>query len=200
MEPEELIANVEKALRAEFAGSRLYKLLRSTPGRSTTFGAATIAIKSFYKALGERFGFTVACGKLPGHAEGERLYDVVWYSPGPNSTFARQALVLETEMKAGTPKTIGSLVDRDFSKLVQARADIRVWMAPVHNTELLKGHIASCKRHISEFSHSLRGDCYIFIAYNWTSSETFFELYRHGKVDENAPNVEQPQVDVATSY
>jgi hypothetical protein len=50
----------------------------------------------------------------------------------------RQIVVLESEWKHGVLVSQNAKVDGDFQKLVQARAEVRVWISSSHNPALAR--------------------------------------------------------------
>ncbi len=141
--------------------------------------------------LGKGLGFEVlgsGCAAL----SGERLYDMVWavYEPPferpapPAQTIVvhfltRQAMVMELEWKIGAPAREDSDVDEDFAKLVQARADVRVWMTRVRTLASAREHIEDCKKQIQVFPGTLPCDQYLFVILTGEPKRNFMlESYR----------------------
>jgi hypothetical protein len=70
-------------------------------------------------------------------------------------------MVLESELRRNVKEA--DAVDGDFHKLVQARADVRVWISTSPGRARL--HIDNCKKQIQEFDGTQPGDCYIFLLF-----------------------------------
>jgi hypothetical protein len=86
-------------------------------------------------------------------------------------------MVLECEWKPELP------VDGDFQRLVQARADVRVWVSCSPNQEMAHDHIANCKKQIKAYRGTLPGDRYVFVIHNWTKPySTLIERFGVGSV------------------
>ena len=140
MSPEvkQVAAAVEGTFGKLFETSSLMNSIRI--GRELT----TKTLKKCFAELGQRLEFNVSgtgCG-----AEGEFLYDLVWWIRDKDGYMKRQVLVLKFELGRLDPE-----IDTDFQKLVQARADVRVWISHAGNPELAARHIANCKRQIRDF-------------------------------------------------
>jgi hypothetical protein len=142
-------------------------------------GHATREIKKFFAGLGKTLEHTVTSRDhiAVGADSGEWLYDMVWYKNN-EGYFSRQILVLESEIKPGNSVANATTVDVDFHKLVQARADIRVWLAPIPNTEMIFEHLHNCKKQILSFEQSQAGDFYLFILFDWSKDKSTVEAYR----------------------
>ena len=104
------------------------------------------------------------------------MYDMVWYTMR-DGFLVGQAMVLESELKPGGSVLTSAEVDGDFQKLVQARAEIRVWLALFPNELLASQHLANCKRQACSFENGMPEDTYIFIIYNWTTGTTLVEEF-----------------------
>jgi hypothetical protein len=92
------------------------------------------------------------------------LYDVCWCKEGPvkgGKVMTRLGMVLESEL-APDPH-----LDGDFQKLVQARADVRVWIA---NCPDARRRIDDCKEQIRLIAGTVPGDQYVFAVYDRESS------------------------------
>jgi hypothetical protein len=162
----QLVERIEQAVRLAFAQRPLSTLLRDG------FGATTKVVNEIFGELGKSLGYEVA---YPG--DGGWLYDMAW-STVSDGMFVGQPLVLESEWKPGgsVPKSVE--VDGDFQKLVQARADVRVWITACPNQEITEKHISNCKRQVHVFGGTAPGDTYIFIVYDWTTKETRIERFQ----------------------
>lgn len=67
------------------------------------------------------------------------------------------------------------MADGDFHKLVQARADIRVWVASLPSAALREKHLQNCKLQIDNFSQGQPGDYYLFVLVDRRSGTTTVE-------------------------
>ena len=138
----------------------------------------TAYIKERLGNLGTKLGYQIGSHTFPGANSGEWLYDMIWLSNyGANCGLERIYLVLESEFAPGGSVERSTSVDPDFSKLVQARADIRVWCALVPNDDLLKQHRSNCIGQIDRFIGTLRGDEYFFALGDWTRKTVSVERY-----------------------
>jgi hypothetical protein len=110
----------------------------------------------------------------PSGEEGSFLYDMVWYSVDKNEIFLKQHLVCEFEYNIAPP----NFVDVDFEKLVQARADVRLWISTSANKTDSLRHIENCKRQICVFEGSQLADRYIMLLFEWEPIKSHtFEVY-----------------------
>lgn len=125
----------------------------------------TRAIMDIFEQLGRALGHEVASGWL---------YDLSWYT---EQTYERgkflthMAMALESELNKRHPD-----IDGDFQKLIQARADIRVWVSTCSDARL---HIDDCKQQIQMFYGTLPGDQYVFAIYDQQSGQPLIEKYVH---------------------
>lgn len=177
MTPSELVRKVEAAAKAAYGGPQLRDSLQGG------FALSTASVKRFFGDLGHSLEQKVAAshprGSEPGewpYDGGEWLYDLVWYVE-EEGLLLRQSLVLESEWHRGLVIQKSAQVDGDFEKLVQARADLRVWVSCCHNTAISEAHLEACKKQIHKFSGTVTGDTYLFIIYDWSSSTTNVQLY-----------------------
>ncbi|MGY3370220.1 hypothetical protein ACVWZL_007345 [Bradyrhizobium sp. GM2.4] len=136
----------------------------------------TMELKRFFHDLAVDQKFEVTVTGIKGAYGGEWLYDLAWHVQS-DGFYRRQVLVMESEMRLGRIAQ-SDQVDGDFHKLVQARADMRVWAAALATSELLAKHLATCKQQIDSFCHSEPGDYYLFILFAWSSGNTTVEAYR----------------------
>lgn len=180
----ELASVVEQAARESLAGPRLGEIMR----RCANWREITGAIKHLFGDLGMRLEYFVAASGFR-HADArEWLYDMIWYSESEDRLFSRVALVLESELNPGGGVRNAAEIDGDFCKLVQARADLRVWLALLPNRAAVELHLRNCKRQARGFAGAAQGDAYLFVIYDWTSAETLVERF---DVDLAAP----PQIE-----
>jgi hypothetical protein len=124
-------------------------------------------------ALGKQLKFLVSakgCGP-----DGEWLYDMSWSETckldGGGYLLVGQPLVLETEERPD------KVLDGDFQKLVQARADVRVWIAKVNPKQSVQDHVAKCKEQIKRFVGSQPDDTYVFMIYDSQKKASFFDCF-----------------------
>ncbi len=169
---DQLAQCIEKNARSKLAGDRLADLLRSG------FTSATKAVKAVFGDLGKELGYRVAAAGYRGADDGEWLYDMVWYEVDEKELLLQLRMVLESELKPGGSVSKSADVDGDFQKLVQARADVRVWLTACPNQELVAKHIANCKFQVQRFAESMPSDIYIFIVYDWTTGKTSVERFQ----------------------
>jgi hypothetical protein len=106
----------------------------------------------------------------------EWLYDLVWFQL-EKGYLTRQILVMECELDPDP------LLDGDFQKLVQARADVRLWVSCAPNEKLAEDHLKNCKQQAALFSGAVAGDSYIFVMDNWTVPKTSVERFVVGRND-----------------
>jgi hypothetical protein len=167
----QLADRIEQTARLSFEGRHVTKLLQGS------FGSVTRGVKKVFGDLGKSLGYQVAAAGYSGADEGEWLYDMVWFASDAG-VIVQLAMILESELKPGGRVQASAEVDGDFQKLVQARADVRVWLALCPNRELTQQHIASCKRQARLFAGTAPGDTYIFIVYDWTTKDTLVKRFQ----------------------
>src|SRR5207302_10820565 len=127
-ERSELAAKIEQAAKEAFDDGKLGTLLR---GQWT---AATVAIKQAFHDLGIKLGYRVAGSGFAG-ADPEWKYDLIWFVEDGEGFTTHLPLILESELK---PR---GKVDLDFVKLVDGRADVRVWLSCSANARDALDHI-----------------------------------------------------------
>jgi hypothetical protein len=151
MTPQELAERIKAALDGMnpslLAGDRL---------------AWTAGIKKVLGDLGKSMTFMVAASGYMGKSQGEFLYDMVWYRLDQGYVLS-QPMVMEVEWKVA----LTTVVDDDFQKLVQARADVRVWVGTSANQSDIDRHIANCQKQIWLFDGSQNGDQYVLAFFEW---------------------------------
>jgi hypothetical protein len=94
--------------------------------------------------------------------QGEFLYDMVWYQLDRGFVL-RQPMVMEVDYAVSPTNT----VDDDFQKLVQARADVRVWITTCENLSDMDRHVANCEKQIRLFAGSQLDDQYVLLFFEW---------------------------------
>ena len=124
---------------------------------TSTFRAATHHVMRIFDELGRSLGYEVEIGWL---------YDMTWYVE-EGRVMSDLPMVLECEWNR-LPRHRDE-INSDFQKLVQARADVRVWISA--SPDAASTHIENCERQIRLFSGSLPGDRYIFAVYDWTTGK-----------------------------
>ncbi len=125
--------------------------------------------------LGRKLGYKILCRRshFSDTDDVEWLYDMTWYTEDKEKFFTGMSMVLESELNR-RPKHRDE-VDGDFHKLVQARADVRVWISTSPNDARL--HIDNCKRQIQLFSGTTSGDQYMFAVFDWTAEKPLIERF-----------------------
>ncbi|PYP69450.1 MAG: hypothetical protein DMD36_09955 [Gemmatimonadetes bacterium] len=120
-------------------------------------------VKEVLGALGHELGFEVACHKSDYPRGGrEWLYDMTWYvlDKTKGGMLMRQPMVLESEWEIKNR-------DDDFQKLVQARADVRVWLFTAANAQEIDNYIARCRDQAQSFAGRQPGDRYVFTGFDF---------------------------------
>ena len=158
---QEIATRIEEATKLSFEGSRFKGLLKTSG-----WGATTKFVKETLGDLGKQLGYQICASGYAGADDGEWLYDMVWYNRSSDRLLSNIAMVLESEFNPGGGGLNATDVDGDFEKLVQARAEVRVWLALLPNSEMERNHIMNCKRQATSFNGALPGDVYVFIIYN----------------------------------
>lgn len=167
----EIAERIEEIANLNFEGRRFGEALRAI-----SWTLSTRSVKQAFGNLGKQLGYQVAASGYSGADEGEWLYDMVWFT-SREGLLRQQAMVLESEFKPGGSVLQAAAVDGDFMKLVQARAEVRVWFALIPNPELAAQHIKNCKSQASAFEGAVHGDTYVLIVFDWTTSNTIVERF-----------------------
>jgi len=109
----------------------------------------------------EDYGFGACSRGTPAHADyGEWLYDICWFEEN-DVCITKLPLVGECEWGPD------GACDGDFQKLIQARAEHRLWLFQVYTEEQAFEMFDGCKKVVSNFSGSQLGDRYLFAALIW---------------------------------
>jgi hypothetical protein len=122
----------------------------------------TAKIKKVMGDLGKSLQYGVAASGYSRAKQGEFLYDMVWYQLNRGFVL-RQPMVMEVEYAISHTNT----VDYDFQKLVQARADVRVWITPCANSSVIDLHVANCEEQIRLFRGHQVDDQYVLFFFVW---------------------------------
>jgi len=167
-----LLKKIEKRAKSALGGSKFTEILCNSgpyPRRRMTK-----YIKQTFGALGTSLGYWVNThlSAYPDADDGEFLYDLVWSHTEEDDAF-QQFMVLESEL--GVTNT--GVVDDDFYKLVQARADVRVYIGVCNRRETAQQHIINCKRAASTSSGAVPGEAYVFVVWDWTTGRTIVERF-----------------------
>ena len=130
----------------------------------------TTGIKEALGQLGRKLGFRVGAS---GGDEKEWLYDMGWYTyeRGMGGFLTKQTMVLESESSKDRE------IDGDFMKLVQARADIRIWIFSAKNSEGVNSYIQRCKEQVRRFQGSQPGDRYILAGFDFADHRLITEIH-----------------------
>jgi len=125
----------------------------------------TRLVKEALHALAPKFNFLSVVG--------EWLYDICWYesSRGEGGNLIRLALVAECEWSPDPE------MDGDFQKLIQARADLRVWIFQASSHQAVKQYFAACKQQVCDFEGTLTGDRYLLAGLDSANQQFLFEHY-----------------------
>jgi hypothetical protein len=158
----DLARRIELAMPAAFANFATNKASGRTQTALTTFGE-----------LGHALGFAVQCKRscYPKADQGEWLYDQIWFvnHATKQGFLTRLPMVLESEFDKPDRG-----IDDDFPKLVQARADVRIWL---WWSVAARKHINLCKDQIIEFGYTLPGDEWVFGVFDWLARKPIIERF-----------------------
>ena len=114
-----------------------------------------------------------ARGQPTGAEYKEWLYDICWYVED-EECLTHLPLVAECERGPD-----GSC-DSDFQKLLQARADHRLWIFQVATVEAAEDMFKGCRSNVKRFRSSQPGDRYLFAALVLAETASLrFDLYVH---------------------
>jgi hypothetical protein len=154
---------IEQTAREEFARPDLKAIMLGNPA-----ALKTDAIKRIFANLGKNLGYRVAASGYADLGWEQWLYDMVWYKDDDATRMlVRIPMVLESELHLGKVANVTD-VNPDFQKLIQARAEVRVWLAHFWSEDIARKHLENCKSQAKAFSGSMPGDAYVFIL--WVSN------------------------------
>jgi hypothetical protein len=136
---------------------------------------ATSRIMQALGVLGRQREYRVSCHKTdyPEAEDGEWLYDMIWWQGNQDNYVLRNVMVLESELRRSAKQRDD--LDDDFPKLVQARADVRVWIST--SPKNARQHIDNCKKQIGMFAGGMPGDHYVFAIYDYTARKRHIEHF-----------------------
>ena len=166
---EELQARIASALENAFARSDKTLLASCRPEWTNCW-------KRALEDLGHELGFEVCASGCQRAEEGEWLYDMSWYTldRSKGGTLVAQPMVLESEWSPDPT------VDGDFQKLVQARADVRVWIFTAADFDAVESYIGRCRDQAKSFVGTQRGDRYVCAGYDWRDKRLTVRVFAIG--------------------
>jgi hypothetical protein len=130
---------------------------------------STEAVKRVFKDLGSRLGYCVTASGCAAD-DGEWLYDLA-SNVSSHGFYLSQPLVLECETHPDPH------LDGDFYKLVQARADVRVWICRLPRNQSVQEHLTIYKEQIAKSVGTQSGDTYIFFIYDYAARSAVIERF-----------------------
>lgn len=103
----------------------------------------------------------------------EWLYDVVFWNIDNTTGFASSMpLAVESEWEITQSR------EGDFEKLVQSRAELRLWIVQDRDKDSVQRHFQQCIKIISGFNASMAGDQYLLAGLSWEDNSFEFLSYR----------------------
>ena len=107
---------------------------------------------------------------------GEWLYDILWWHGDDQRYIIECPLVAESEWGGKD-----AFFKDDFPKLLLARSEHRIVIfegyPPPDRENNVAERINWCKEQIRNFSHTQKGDRYLFCAWQWGKQEFLFDLF-----------------------
>lgn len=107
---------------------------------------------------------------------GEWLYDILWWHGDDQRYIIECPLVAESEWGGNN-----AFFKDDFPKLLLARSEHRIVIfegyPPPDRENNVAERINWCKEQIRNFSHTQKGDRYLFCAWQWGKQEFLFDLF-----------------------
>ena len=133
----------------------------------------TTSVKTALGDLGHKLDFKLGASGYRAADEGEWLYDMSWYTfdPARPGILTGQPMVLESEW------TPDPQIDGDFQKLVQARADIRVWVFSATNLDEVRKHVERSREQAKAFAGRTSGDRYVCAGFDWFTKTLLIESF-----------------------
>lgn len=167
----ELARRIEQVAQITCSDERFKQLLSNTGWQFTTG-----AIKDVFVDLGRQLGYQVAASGSSNVDDAAWLYDVSWHGMSKDGLFDQLGMALKVGRESDGSITEDD-VDWEFNKLIQARAEVRVWLSLVPNSGLTANHFDNWKMQIRAFLATQVGDTYLFIIYDWVTTNTLIELF-----------------------
>ena len=167
---DDILNALERAANDAFGGELFVQLLRS--GRK----GATAFVMSTFGPIGQSFGFKVGAKRYPGADYGEWLYDMTWVEMDDDWLLS-SPVVIESEWKYHYAIKDQHRVDHDFQKLVQARADVRVWISSAPNPDIALKHIEACEYQARIYAGAQAGDTYLFVINVWSNATSVIKRF-----------------------
>lgn len=121
----------------------------------------TIAVKRTIGDLGLKLGYRVCASDPKRRFEPEWLFDLVWYTYDRQAQLTEIGLIVEIEWAMSYEP-----IKWDFEKLLVGRADHRVLIFQATSSRTIENYCRRLIREITTFEHSLRGDRYLFAAFD----------------------------------
>ena len=138
-------------------------------------GQWTREVKNRIRKIGQSHRHTVCangCSELViDQDKSEWVFDLTWQKKDAEGFLAGLALAMESEW---THDRDG---DADFEKLIQCRADLRLWIIHDKNEDSLRDHFDKCINMIRRFEGSQPGDRYLFAGHSNEDAKFFFQRY-----------------------
>lgn len=134
-------------------------------------GRWTKEIKSHLCNLAKNNLYEVSSNQCDGATWGEWLYDMTWYKEDQYGNMISMPLILECEWNPDIP------IDPDFQKLIQSRAERRIYIFEQSENCKIKQKIDRHKQEISKFNYSHAGDRYLFAGIGWKPRDFTFDLF-----------------------
>lgn len=131
----------------------------------------TTSLKAALGDLGHKLRFKVCASGYRAADEGEWLYDMSWYHTR-GGILTGQPMVLESEW------TPDPHIDGDFQKLVQARADIRVWVFAAANLDEVRKYVERCREQAQAFAGKSSGDRYVCAGFDKLTRTLLIESFK----------------------
>lgn len=174
---EEILTALEAAAETAFGGGLLAGHLRL--GRRQ----ATARVMVTFGQIGKRFGFLVGAKRCLDAAfpeweadYPEWLYDMTW-TEMKGDWLLSMPVAIESEWKYHYAIVDQHRVDHDFQKLVQARADVRVWVSSAPNEEIARKHVEACQQQACMYAGAQAGDTYLFVVNVWSAGSTSIQRF-----------------------
>lgn len=137
----------------------------------------TSDIKKVLRRLGE------SQRRCSGNSEGSLfadsgwLYDFTWAEmdrPKERGQLLLIHLAVESELSSLDPE-----MDGDFHKLIQVRAEHRLWIFACLSREDVEKYMKRCVEHIGAFQRTVDGDRYLMVGFYDNRSRCLYGIYVH---------------------
>ena len=134
----------------------------------------TVAVKRQLGKVGLERGYSVCATDGGGKYESEWLFDLIWYTNDSQDNLENIQLIAEVEWAMSYDE-----IQYDFEKLKAGRADLRVLIFQAPDRQKIDEYMRRFIKNIAAFKYSMRGDRYLFAAYDQRSEVFEYRVFEY---------------------